>query len=451
MPIHLLSVKEIRALQPGQARTDGGPRGSGALWFKCSRAGTTSAIFRYTAGGKVKDWSLGIFDPEGKLGISLAKARAKAAELSRLIQSGIDDPRAHLEEQKRLSAAEQAKAQAEADAAVEAARRAEEDQRRYTLRALLDTYVSHLERVGKQSSSQVRNLFTHNIFEPYPDLADTPARAVTKARLATLIRSIREEGRERTAGTLRAWLHSAYSLALRAEGDTEAPSAMIPFRIEVNPLAGIKPIPVKAGDRALSIAELRDLISRLGDTLTDQHILLCLHAGGQRGEQILRARVSDFDEATSILRLWDGKGGRQQPREHRLPLAPIAAGIVKALVVRARETCPEEPDPSLFTTGRKTLVIRPISRRIAELSAAMGGAHFTFRDLRRSVETELAGLGISVDVRSQLLSHGLSGIQAKHYDRFSYEKEKAAALLRWERHLEGRGEVGKVVKLKRRG
>ena len=61
---------------------------------------------------------------------------------------------------------------------------------------------------------------------------------------------------------------------------------------------------------------------------------------------------------------------------------------------------------------------------------------FDVRDIRRTVETMLAGLKISRDVRAQLLSHGLSGVQQQHYDRHTYIDEKRAALITWERHLE---------------
>jgi len=44
-------------------------------------------------------------------------------------------------------------------------------------------------------------------------------------------------------------------------------------------------------------------------------------------------------------------------------------------------------------------------------------------------------LGVSRDIRAQLLSHGISGVQAVNYDRYSYMKEKHSALLKWERYL----------------
>jgi len=37
--------------------------------------------------------------------------------------------------------------------------------------------------------------------------------------------------------------------------------------------------------------------------------------------------------------------------------------------------------------------------------------------------------------RAQLLSHGISGAQAAHYDRHAYTDEKRAALVTWEARL----------------
>lgn len=48
----------------------------------------------------------------------------------------------------------------------------------------------------------------------------------------------------------------------------------------------------------------------------------------------------------------------------------------------------------------------------------------------------LAGLGFNSDLRAQILSHGMGGIQQKHYVRYDFEREKRDALQRWEAHLE---------------
>jgi integrase len=62
---------------------------------------------------------------------------------------------------------------------------------------------------------------------------------------------------------------------------------------------------------------------------------------------------------------------------------------------------------------------------------------FSMRDLRRTAETHMAALGISSDVRAQIQSHGLGGIQARHYDRHDYMPEKRAALSMWAQRFKG--------------
>jgi hypothetical protein len=47
----------------------------------------------------------------------------------------------------------------------------------------------------------------------------------------------------------------------------------------------------------------------------------------------------------------------------------------------------------------------------------------------------LAATKVTKDVRAQLLSHGISGVQATHYDRHDYLQEKRQALATWERKL----------------
>jgi hypothetical protein len=41
------------------------------------------------------------------------------------------------------------------------------------------------------------------------------------------------------------------------------------------------------------------------------------------------------------------------------------------------------------------------------------------------------------DVRAQIQSHGLGGIQARHYDRHDYMPEKSAALSLWAQRFKG--------------
>ena len=80
-----------------------------------------------------------------------------------------------------------------------------------------------------------------------------------------------------------------------------------------------------------------------------------------------------------------------------------------------------------------SLLVTEIAKKMVEEKEAR--EPFQLRDLRRTVETMLASLKVSSDIRAQLQSHGLGGIQYRHYDRHSYAVEKKQALEKWARHL----------------
>jgi integrase len=223
---------------------------------------------------------------------------------------------------------------------------------------------------------------------------------------------------------------------------------LIDFGAEHNPVEVVPTIPGVARDRVLSVEELRAYVKALGDALPDRALRLALYAGGQRMAQLLRATVADWDADSATLRLYDGKGKRRSPREHLLPLAPRAAVMVAELAERAKAA----ESPYLFVVpGGARMANETPGKRLAEIAATMKCAPFDLRDVRRTVETQLAALGISRDVRAQLLSHGISGVQATHYDRHSYADEKRAALTAWESRLTeitGDKPAGNVVQMK---
>ncbi len=373
---------------------------------------------------------------------TLDNARTEARRLQTLIDQGTDPREQKRERIAAAEAAREAKEAAEAEAAQQA---------RYTLRALCEAYVARLERAGKaRSAAATRSAFRCHVY-PQAEIADMPAKAVTAHHIAALVRRVREAGKERAAGVLRSYLSAAFNTAKRAPFDSALPADLITFGIEHNPVDVIPAIAVRRGERTLSAGELRTYIGQLlrvgqetGPELADMALLVALYSGGQRMAQLLRAKVGDFDPETTTLRLWDGKGKRAQPREHLLPLAPKAAGMVAALVERAKRSAATSETSGLWlfsTHGRVAMNPETASTRVAEVCASTAGEAFDLRDIRRTVETMLAGLGISRDVRAQLLSHGISGVQAAHYDRHSYIDEKRAALTAWEKRLEAIGQA----------
>lgn len=366
---------------------------------------------------------------------TLEAARAEARRLQMLVDKGTD-PRTERVEHK------------EARAAIRAA---EVTKGTFTLRALLNAYVVHLGARGKgKAAATAASAFRVHLTDKHPHLADTPAKDVTSMDLAAVVRAVHQSGKERMAGMLRSYLNAAYAAAARAPYDVALPHGLIGFGVVANPVAVLPTVPVNAGHRTLSADELRAYLLALTDALPDRALRLCLLAGGQRLAQVLRATVADWQPGNrpegqgGTLRLFDGKGKRRTPREHLLPLGPKAAALVDSLAERARL----RGTASLFCIANTPMDTATPGGRVTELSASLGGEPFNLRDIRRTCETLLAGMGVSRDTRAQLLSHGISGVQAVHYDRHSYTDEKRAALVAWEAFL-SRTDAGRVVALRR--
>jgi hypothetical protein len=355
--------------------------------------------------GKTSDWTI-------------EDARKEARRLQTLLDKGID-PREQEQAQKAEKAAKKA--------AVEA-------NQKYTLKALLSAYTDHLTVQGKKkSASGARSVVKVHVLEADPTLSDKPATSITSVEIAALIRQAWEKGKERTAGILRSTISAAYNCGRRAPFDTELPSIFIKFNIVNNPVDVIPTIAVNAGNRTLSKDELKNYMAALGADTVDMVLKLGLFSGGQRMAQLLRAQVTDWNEDTETLRLLDPKGKRRTPREHLLPLGPVASTIVTTLIdeAKAKDTVLLFPSRTNKTPIDESMP----GPRVTQIASSMGGDQFDLRDIRRTVETMLASLGVSRDIRAQLLSHGISGVQAQHYDRHDYLKEKHAVLIKWERHL----------------
>ncbi len=440
-------------MKDGDRLSESAGRGQGTLRFR-KTGGRVRVYFRFTKpDGSRDELPLGWYDEGGRDGWTLIQVRDEAVKMRERLQSGSGDVRADQEAEK---AARDAERKALERAREEAERKILEREQ-YTLSALCGAYVRMLEANGKtKSASDTRSILNVHVAKAHPEIAGLPANEITPRQIAAMVRTVREAGKESASGQLRTYLHAAFGAAIRAPFDSSLPSELIPFNVETNPVAAVPTIRRRAGERALSKAELLEYLGHLGDGIVDQVLLLALLAGGQRMAQLLRARVGDWDQG--VLRLWDGKGKRQKPREHLLRLGPKGAEVVEGLIARARELSAGDPNPSLFgSTDRyghpAVMVYTTASARVSAISKAMGGESFDLRDIRRTAETQLAGLGVSRDVRAQLLSHGISGVQAVHYDRHTYMDEKRAALLAWERHLGQlkEGETGSnVVEIKRR-
>lgn len=332
---------------------------------------------------------------------SLADAREWAKAQRKLLDAGVDPSRQR----------EQAKQEA-----------TEREER--TLKALLDAYVRHLTAQGKISAIDAGRLFTKNL----PDsLLKLPASEVRPEDVVPVLRKLTQADKRRVASKLRAYLNAAFQMGLQAAHNPDAPASMLGFKLSGNPITSI-PVPQggqgKPGERSLSEQEFRrywEILDGLKPGDFRDLLRLQVLTGGQRIAQLLTATLGKV-EGRDVLVILDGKGRREEPRKHVIPLLPEAMELIAARggVLFGLD------DPVELSLKQSSVSSR--FGRIVKRMEAEGTETFRLGDIRRTVETLLASRGISTDTRAQLLSHGLNGVQAKHYDRHGYQAEKEAAI-----------------------
>jgi hypothetical protein len=435
----MLTPRTIAGMERGEWRSDPAARGAGVMQARKLANGSVAFYFRFTApnGDRIR-LPIGI-------GIELPEARVKARELSSRYQGEDRDLRAAMEAEQREAERQRHAEQAAAEAATL--------QQRATLGALLTAYVAQLRRDGRHSAREVERSIKRHVEKAWPKLWNTPAEAVTADDLLSVVAKIADDSKLRQAAKLRAYLRAAYAAAIRARQDARALPALRSLRLTANPARDLVTIEgaSNARERALSLAELRAYWRRIVALSDPSGALLRFHllTGAQRVEQLGRITTDDYDADTKTVRLRDGKGRRKVARRHDVPMTPAAADAMRSMQGGVL-------GPFLFTVtaGESGAVYATVQHRVREVCAAMADAGelekgaFTVGDLRRTVESRLSGAGIGKDVRAQLQSHGLGGVQGRHYDRHDYLGEKRAALETLHRLLTGSGST--VTPMRRR-
>ena len=412
----VLTPSGIKALKPGEWASEIAARGDGRLQARKLASGDVAFYYRYTGSdGERCRIPLGTG--------TLSDARKQRDQFKARYQSGDRDLRDVL----AAEAAETARARA----ATEAADAAASAKARATLGVLLEAYVANMRKGGKASADAVLGCVHRHVRDALPRLWGKPAADVTADDLMDAVARLADADKLREAAKLRSYLRAAYAAGVRAKHNAKAIPALRALRLNHNPAADLATIEggTQARERALSVSELRHYWRRIGAIPGPDGALLRFHllTGCQRVEQL--ARLTMADVSPDRIRIRDTKGRRTQARIHDVPLLPAADDALEAM-----QGGVHGPYAFTVTQGMQGASYGVLQNRVRDVCAAMQEAGeleagpFTPGDLRRTVETRLAALGVSLEIRAQLQSHGLGGVQAKHYDRHDYLPEKRGAL-----------------------
>jgi integrase len=409
------TVKNLKATGQDYRVRDKAGKESGYHGFgvKVTAAGNRSFFLEYSMNGKRRFMPLGHYPAK-----SLKVARSEAKDARALVDMGID-PQLEREKQAKKQEAERKRLE----------REKKERETAVTVDGVLDYY---LEGVSENTRSDAERLFKNRFCDVRKQIGEMKLREVTDEMIEELIDTHVQRGKLRNAGKLFAYMRAAFS-----RGKKHKPFMLKKWSNPFDTVDKPENTDSNAVDRALSKDEIRQFWSLLGrdkikmlpGTVAIMKILLLT---GQRVEQTSRMRWTDIDLVEGV---WDvpateTKGGKQSKVGHVVPLTPLAIEIIKSMPVYAGE---DFVFPGIH--GGKPFSISGMSNPLKKLLQTSKIESFTPRDLRRTCTTQWSKLGILAEVRNRIQDHSLGGVEAKHYDRHDYLKEKREALEKWEREL----------------
>lgn len=407
----------INQLESGIFATLQKVKPSGSLQVRKQANRSVSFYWRYTIGTKSERVAIGLYDSSAPpksvtqttKGFSVAAAVRAAEELAvEHFQNKAVGGRPALIEARRTEDALRAAAQAHAS--------------RHTLSNLLDDYANHLQKLGRTSHREVRSIVKVHVTEPWPEIARLPASSVTIDHIIDMMRRTINLGKGRTSNKLRSYLRAAYQTAKTSRTKASIPEFFKAYQIVTNPVMDTEPDDAqnRADKNPLNVQDLRAYWRAIGSLAGFRGALLRLHllTGGQRIEQLVKLKTSDI--SVDAIVLYDGKGRPgKAARAHAVPLLRLAA--------ESLQMCQPKGEYALSTDGGETHVAATtLSGWAVKAAGDIDG--FRAKRIRSGVETLLSKQGVSQEIRGHLQSHGVSGVQRRHYDANDFIPEKRRAL-----------------------
>lgn len=332
----------------------------------------------------------------------------------------------------------------------QAARLAEIEARKGTVAHLLEAYRASLE--GRHAYRE-----TESVFRRLPDsflnlyAKDVKPENITKiisdylkapptgGGIGNTSKTNASANKRVTGDKLRRYLQAAFNFGMQADNDPlhHVQSGRI-FDINYNPAAAVKRIdPDNANTRSLTNNEMRFLLEETNklSPLNKSLALTHIYFGGQRIQQLFKVEWANIDDKGIILIDTKGKGKTNKTSEHLLPITPRMREILSLFYMANRQAL------GPFSLNGRTLVnpgtITDLFVSLNNSLIKQGKAEkFSAKNIRVTCETYLSSQGVDKQKRAWLLSHGRTGVQDKHYDRYDHWQEKFDLLVIWQRYLD---------------
>ena len=366
---------------------------AGGLYLRIAPSGLKSWVFRYSFDGRQLRVTLGQWP-----GIGLTDARQKAAEAFQQVQQGIDPGQIIKEQKAKLKAAP-------------------------TVEQLLDEFYNE-ELSQKPSGDERKRLIKKDLI---PAWGKRKVKDVTRRDAVLLLDKVRKRA-PIGANRLQSAMVRMFNFA--AERGV----------IDYSPMVGLKRPKEKPRTRVLSNDEIKKLWTGLDlenkkidiyrPTKLAIKLILLL---GQRPGEVSDIRWSEIDEQANV---WTLPPERAKNGEvNRVPLNRMALDVISQARKFSSPDCDfvfqssYKPEQALSRPAMGKAILRHWGKDELDLDEP-----FTPHDLRRTVRTRLAEIGIPDHIAERVLGHKLQGLLAV-YNQHSYDNEKRQALAKWEDRL----------------
>ncbi|MEO0882769.1 MAG: tyrosine-type recombinase/integrase [Pseudomonadota bacterium] len=278
-----------------------------------------------------------------------------------------------------------------------------------TFADVVDRYIDWQQERGRRTwHLQQRQMELHVL----PSLGDKRTDQIRKADLYDLLRQLDKKGPS-VGENVFSILRAIFTWAERRDWARHNPATVVWADVQRT----------KPRDRILRDKELAaiwlatDFVHPAARDLVRMLILL-----GQRRTETSLMRDIDVRDGIWTIPADVAKSNRQ----HDVPLSEPALRIVQTRNSR----------PFIFSSDGGHAPVSGFSKVKRVLDKEAGFDDWTYHDLRRTMTTRMAEIGIPDHVVDRLLNHSVArSTRARHYDRYSYEKEKAAALEEWASYL----------------
>jgi len=206
--------------------------------------------------------------------------------------------------------------------------------------------------------------------------------------------------------------------------------------IEFSPLGGMRKTRETPRSRVLSDEEIKLFWEAMNLENTEIDIyrltklaLKMILLTGQRPGEVANMKWENLTDSWWVI----PADARKNNEENRIPIVPMMQDILDEAKIYSSDSSwvfrSTHNEGTPITVGAMTNAIR---RHWSEMGISGG---FCSHDLRRTLRTRLAEIGIDDVIAERVLGHKLQGL-LKVYNRYSYEKEKRQAMLAWERRLQ---------------